>query len=88
MAFLRKKTFHQTLRNEILFTVAPRTLRPGVEQNEAVLGVMNSLVCGGFLRNEGFKLLGTMIEMTKVSDEELRFRMISCTIDDFCRSGK
>ena len=29
-----------------------------------------------------------MIEMTKVSDEELRLRMISCTIDDFCRSGK
>ena len=79
--------FHQTFRNEILFAIAPRTLKSGVDQDEGVFGVMNSLVCGGFLRNEGFKLLGTMIEMTKVSDEELRFRMISCTIDDFCRSG-
>ena len=88
LAFLKKKTFHQTLRNEILFAVAPQSLKSCVEQRENVLKVMDSLVCGGFLRDEGFKMLGTMIEMTKVSDEDLIFSLISCTIDQFCQSGK
>ena len=88
MDFLKKKTFHQTLRNEILFAVAPRTLNSGNKaQKNGVLGVMKSLLYGGFLRNEGFKQLGTMIEMSKVSDKELRFSFNSCTVSEFCQSG-
>ena len=86
--FLKKKDFHQTLRNEILYGVAPRTLQSSVEQTNVVFGVMNSLRFGGFLRNEGFKQLGTMIEMSKVCNEELRFNFNACRIDTFCRSGR
>ena len=88
MDFLKKKSFHQTLRNEILFTVAPRTLTSVVSQRNGALGVMYSLLYGSFLRNEGFKQLGTMIEMSKVCNEELRFKFNACRIDTFCRSGE
>ena len=87
MEFLMRKNFHQILRNEILFTLAPRTLKSGVVQRNGVLGVMNSLRFGGFLRNEGFKQLGTMIEMSKVCNEELRFNFKACGINTFCQSG-
>ena len=87
LAFSKKKNFHQILRNEILFSVAPRTLQSSVEQRNAVFAVINSLGFGGFLRNEGFKQLGTMIEMSKVCNEELRFNFKASGIDTFCRSG-
>ena len=87
MEFLMRKNFHQILRNEILFTIAPRTLKSGVVQRNDVLGVMNSLRFGGFLRNEGFKQLGTMIEMSQVSGEQLQFSFKASTIDAFCQSG-
>ena len=87
--FLKKKDFHQTLRNEILFAIAPRTLKSGVEQRNGVLGVMYSLQYGGFLRDEGFKQLGTMIEMSKIIGQELKFNFRTHSpIDTFCQSGK
>ena len=57
MDFLRKTNFHQTFRNEILFAISPRTLKSGLPQRNGVLGVMYSLLYGGFLRNEGFENL-------------------------------
>ena len=85
--FLKKKTFHQILRNEILFAVSPRTLESGLTQRNGVLGVMYSLLYDGFLRNEGFKQLGTMIEMSKISGEQLQFSFKANKIDAFCQSG-
>ena len=85
--FLKKKTFHQTLRNEILFAVAPRTLQSGVAQRRGVYNVMSSLRFKGFLRDEGFKQLGTIIEMTKIIGHELKFTFKMTTVDQFCRSG-
>ena len=87
MKFLKRKTFHQTLRNEILFAIAPRTLKSDLAQRNTVMCVMNSLRYGGFLRDEGFKQLGTMIEMSKVCNEELRFNFKACGINTFCQSG-
>ena len=85
--FLKKKTFHQTLRNEILFAIAPRTLHSDVAQQNMVLGVMKSLLFGGFLRNEGFKQLGTIIELIKIIGFDLKFNFKSSPIDAFCQSG-
>ena len=85
---MRKTNFHQTLRNEILFAVSPRTLKSGLTQRNGVLGVMYSLLYGGFLRDEGFKQLGTMIEMRNVCGEKLHFGFKASTIDAFCQSRK
>ena len=75
------------MRNEILFAVAPRTLKSGVAQKNAVLGVMNSLLHGGFLRDEGFKQLGTIIELIKIIGQDLKFKFMSDKVDAFCQSG-
>ena len=71
----------------MLFAVSPRTLKSGLAQRNGVLGVMYSLLYGGFLRDEGFKQLGTMIEMSKMSGEQLQFSFKASTIDAFCQSG-
>lgn len=88
MNFLKKKNFHQILRNEILFAIAPRTLKSCSAQRNGVYSVMSSLRFRGFLRDEGFKLLGTMMEMTKIIGKELQFTFKMTRVDEFCRSGK
>ena len=87
LTFLKKKDFHQTLRNEILFTVAPKTLKSGIEQRNAILGVVQTLRFGGFLRDQGFKQLGTMIKLANIIRQELNFDLKVELIDDFCQSG-
>ena len=87
ISFLKKKNFHQTLRNEILFAIAPRTLTSGVVQQNSVLGVMNSLLRGGFLRDEGFKQLGTIIELIKIIGFDLKFALKSSRIGVFSQTG-
>ena len=88
LKFLKKKTFHQTLRHEILFAVAPRTLKPDLTQQNGVYSVMSALRFKGFLREEGFKQLGTIIEMTNLFGHELQFNFTKTPIDEFCRSRK
>ena len=86
--FLKKRTFHQTLRNEILFAVAPRTLKSDVTQRNCLYNVMSSLRFKGFLRDEGFKQLGTVIEMTNIVGQELKFDFKMSKVDEFCRTGE
>ena len=86
--FLKKKNFHQILRNEILFTVAPRTLKSNTTQTNRVLGVMKSLRFGGFLRDEGFKQLGTIVQLIKIIGHELQLTLNDSTVDAFCQSGE
>ena len=88
LEFLKRKTFHQTLRNEILFAIAPRTLKSGLTQQNGVYSVMSALRFKGFLREEGFKQLGTINEMTKIFGHELQFNFKMTPVDDFCQSGK
>ena len=85
--FLKKKDFHQKLRNEILFAVAPRTLKSDTVQQSSVMGVMKSLLFGGFLRDEGFKQLGTITELAKIIGHDLKFKLRDNSIDAFCQSG-
>ena len=85
--FLKKKDFHQKLRNEILFAVAPRTLKSDTVQQNSVMSVMKSLLFGGFLRDEGFKQLGTIIELVKIIGHDLKFKLRDNSIDAFCQSG-
>ena len=87
LRFLKKKTFHQTLRNEILFAISPRTLESGEAQRNGVLSVMKSLLFGGFLRDQGLKQLGTMIELVKIIGHDWIFTFESSPIDAFCVSG-
>lgn len=87
LKFLKKPNFHQTLRNEILFGVAPRTLKSDAAQKNGVYSVMSSLRYGGFLRDEGFKQLGTLVEMMKIFKSELNFNFEKPTVDQFCQSG-
>ena len=85
--FLKKKDFHQKLRNEILFAVAPRTLKSDTVQQNSVMRVMKSLLFGGFLRDEGFKQLGTMIKLRHILGQDLKFTFKMTSIDAFCHSG-
>ena len=88
MNLLKKKTFHQTLRNEILFALAPRTLKSGAVQRNAVMNVMNSLQHGGFMRDEGFRQLGTIFEFIKIIGHNLKFSLKSSPVDVFCQTGE
>ena len=40
-----------------------------------------------FLRDEGFKQLGTIIEITKIIQTNLKFNLKSARVQTFCRSG-
>ena len=81
---MKRKTFHQTLRNEILFAIAPRTLKSDSTQQNGVYSVMSALRFKGFLRDEGFKQLGTINEMTKLLGHELQFNFKMIPVDEFC----
>ena len=86
--FLKRPNFHRTLRTEILFAIAPRTLKSDERQKRGVYNVMRSLQFGGFLRDEGFKQLGTIIEVSKIIGRDLQFKFKKPTVEEFCRSGE
>ena len=52
------RSFHQTLRNEILFALVPRTFEPGNDQRAFLNEIAMILTKKGLLRGEGRVLLG------------------------------
>ena len=84
--------FHQKLRNEILFTLLPRTLAPKTpeerESQKATLeDVVKRLAFRSLLFDEGIKQLGTIIEFERLTAQKWNFRLRNVPIEKFCNDG-
>lgn len=90
--FLRKKNFHQNLRQEILFGLLPRTLKANTvqerrSQNAALFDLVQRLSYRSILWDEGIKQLGTIIEFDKLTDKSWTFKWRVPKIKKFIDHG-
>ena len=82
------RSFHHTLRHEILFGLAPRTFEPGKDQRACLQEIAYLLTERGFLRDQGLNQLGTIIKFSEIINETLDFKVKVEKIEDFCSKCK
>ena len=91
MEYLKRKDFHQVLRNEILWGLIPKTLvaksNPEYQQHTVPMA-MKTLECRSFLRGPGILQLETIQKYFNIIKEEPEFKARKENVKDFCREGK
>ena len=92
--FKKLKSFHHTLRYEILYGLIPRSCEEDSNdelrknQRAALNEVFELLTKTGFLRNQqGLNQLGTIIKFSTIIKEQLRFESKYNEIMNFCNLG-
>ena len=89
MDFLNRSDFHQTLRNEILFGLIPKSLNKGDDQRNGIEHLMDKLEFRGLIKqDQGIVQLQTVLnflEIIKAPMPNITFHQTS--IDDVALNG-
>ena len=92
--FKKLKSFHRTLRYEILYGLIPRSCEEDSNdelrknQRAALNEVFQLLTKTGFLRDQqGLNQLGTIIKFSTIVNQQLRFEFKTDEIMSFCNKG-
>ena len=83
----RLRSFHQTLRHEILFALAPQTFESSIIQRAELRETARLLTKKGFLHDQGLNQLGTIQEFCKIIKQNVFFEYEFSKLEDFCDKG-
>ena len=83
-----KRSFHHTLRHEILFALAPQTFESGNFQRAELKEIAMLLTKKRFLHDQGLSQLGTIIEFCKIIKQNVYFDFNFIKLEEFFNKGE
>ena len=86
--YKKLRSFHHTLRHEILFALVPRTLESCLEQRATLQEIALLLTQKRFLHDQGLQQFGKILKFSEIIGKPLKFEFRDPLIEHFCGNGK